>query len=95
MGFCNYNLVANKEFMKPKIIGCDYCGELKPSTGGSKQVSNGQFQKIFLCDDWRELLPCPQHHATLRTYDHREEFAWLPVCRQVIRESSKSLLGLG
>ena len=42
--------------MKPKIIGCDYCGELKPSTSGSKQVSNGQFQKVFLCDDCKPMV---------------------------------------
>lgn len=42
--------------MKSKLIGCDYCGELKPSTGGSKQVGNGQFQKVFLCDDCKPIV---------------------------------------
>ena len=42
--------------MKSKLIGCDYCGELKPSTGGSRQVSNGQFQKVFLCDDCKPVV---------------------------------------
>ena len=41
---------------KSKLIGCDNCGELKPSTGGSKQVHNGQFQKVFLCDDCKPII---------------------------------------
>lgn len=41
---------------KTKIIGCDYCGDLKKSTGGSKQIANGQFQKTFLCDDCKPIV---------------------------------------
>ena len=54
MGFSRF---ARKDWtMKPKIVGCDSCGELKPSTGGSKQVGNGQFMKIFLCDDCKPIV---------------------------------------
>ncbi len=42
---------------KNKLIGCDYCGELKiNSSGGSKQVKNGQFDKVFLCDDCKPIV---------------------------------------
>lgn len=41
---------------KSKLVGCDNCGELKPSTDGSKQVHNGQFQKVFLCDDCKPII---------------------------------------
>ncbi len=35
--------------------GCDYCGEDKV-TSGSKQTGNGQFQRVFLCDDCKPIV---------------------------------------
>lgn len=35
--------------------GCDYCG-LDKVTSGSKQVANGQFKRVFLCDDCKPIV---------------------------------------